>query len=86
MEPADVGELARVGEVLAIPCQKEIALVKGSKREVQRVAQWIARHEAVRNVRLDNFHDFVADRHRWQGECEVERLCRKFPLYPERLA
>lgn len=61
--PSDMIELIGVSEVFAIPCQQEIAFVVWSQRKMQRVAEWILRHQLMPHICFHDLSDGVINLH-----------------------
>ena len=55
INPSDLPELVRVGQMLAIPGYEEIATMVRGKGQMQRVAEGIGRHKLVCQIGLDDF-------------------------------
>jgi len=61
IDAPNVAELVRVGEMPAVPRDKEIAAVNGSNGQVERVTCRICWHDVARNVGVDDIQDLRRD-------------------------
>jgi hypothetical protein len=62
IDPTNVSELVRVGEVKAVPRQEEVAFMVGSQRKMECITAWIGWHQFMPNIGFHDLGDRKLDR------------------------